>query len=693
MRVLFMLTALGSLALVPSSLAGDPAEEPVLTEQVTVTASRLPDEPNDADRVPANVSVISREEIARHGSVDLADLLALETGAVFYDQTGNAVQTTFDLRGFTDGSGTRVYLDGAPLNDAVNNTLSLELVPLEALGRIEITRGSAAALAGGGSEAGVINLVTRRGETLDGTLSLAQGTHDSSEYGGFLAHAAGPVDFLISAKGRKTDGFRENADGDVRRLSAAVGVDLGRERRLSLTALDSESDYGNPGALTAGELGQDPSASPFNALDFADERLGLASLNFRGPVAARLTVAANLFARHRETESLSTGRAASVLGGFALDSDASFWGSTVQITYRHRERNPVNLLTFGGEWLDGDTDSLGFFTPAGDPGAIPPSPSTDTRSDRRTYGLFVQDTWTPARNWTLLAGARYDRDRVGMNESLPDPENDDSRRFSELSLRGGATWSFAPPLALYVSYGEGFLPPTSEALFAFPGYGSNPGLEPEDSRSFEVGLRGRWTNGLDLGAGWFRIDTEDEIVFDPDSDPDSPLGPWGANVNAGETRREGVEISLRGRVVKALAFHAKATFTDAEFTAGDHDGNDVPLVPRERFSLGIDLDLPAGLALHTDGVYVGEQVLDNDDANEQPKLDDYVVVNARLSWRLAGVTSPRNGLRLFVESRNLLDEEYATRGIFAYDFSTDRDDVFLTPAPGRRYLFGAEWDF
>jgi outer membrane cobalamin receptor len=159
-----MLSAAASLAAVSLTPAGDPAEEPVLTEQVTVTASRLADEPDDADRVPANVTVISREEIERLGAVDLADLLALEAGAVVYDQTGNGVQTTFDLRGFTNGSGTRVYLDGAPLNDAVNNTSALELVPLEALERVEITRGSAAALAGGGSEAGVVNLVTRRGE-------------------------------------------------------------------------------------------------------------------------------------------------------------------------------------------------------------------------------------------------------------------------------------------------------------------------------------------------------------------------------------------------------------------------------------------------------------------------------------------------------------------------------------------------
>jgi outer membrane receptor protein involved in Fe transport len=46
---------------------------------------------------------------------------------------------------------------------------------------------------------------------------------------------------------------------------------------------------------------------------------------------------------------------------------------------------------------------------------------------------------------------------------------------------------------------------------------------------------------------------------------------------------------------------------------------------------------------------------------------------------------------VFAEARNLLDEEYATRGIFAFDFSTFTSAAFVTPAPGRRYLAGVTW--
>ena len=63
-----------------------------------------------------------------------------------------------------------------------------------------------------------------------------------------------------------------------------------------------------------------------------------------------------------------------------------------------------------------------------------------------------------------------------------------------------------------------------EELFSFPLFGSNPELKPQDSRSLELGFRGRWTRGTSLDVALFQIDTEDEIVFDPDS----PLGLFGA---------------------------------------------------------------------------------------------------------------------------------------------------------------------
>ncbi|HKQ61801.1 MAG TPA: TonB-dependent receptor [Candidatus Polarisedimenticolaceae bacterium] len=672
-----MIVAVSALLL--SAAAAEPSAPPAdsgLTERVEVTATRLPEAPASLDDVPAHVTVIEREAIARSGARTLQDLLAQEAGVVLFDQVGNDVQKTFDLRGFTDGSGVKVYLDGVPLNDPRNNALALEQIPLDGLERIEITRGSAASLAGGGSEAGVIQLHTRRAEKLEGGVSLAAASYGGARYAGHVGTRVGAFDVRLAGAKEDIGEFRENSGGAERRLSGLVGGDLGGGRRIELSLLDSRVDLGNPGALTLDEFAGDPSAAPFNQADFTDERLRQAALNFRTAADRAVAVAVNAFYRDRGAEVLSTGRSAALFGGFFLDSDEASRGGTVELTHRRSWARAENRLTVGGEWADGEVDARGFFTPPSDPATVDPAGlAADNRAERRALSLFVQDVWRPHPGWSFTAGARRDRDRVGYEERFPDPANDAAKRFSETSLRLGANWAPQERWALYASYGEAFLAPTAEQLFSFPGFGSNPELRPQDSRTYELGGRLRWNGARRLDLALFYVDTEDEILFDPAS----ALGLFGANVNAGATRRRGFEASYRGAVVRRVAGFASATLLDAEFRAGDNRGNRIPLVPRVRLAAGVDVELPARIGLRVQALHVGEQVLDSDDANAQARLDAYDVVDVRVTWR-------RGRTALFAEAHNVLDESYATRGIFA-------GNTFVTPAPGRRYVAGVDWDF
>jgi outer membrane receptor protein involved in Fe transport len=99
------------------------------------------------------------------------------------------------------------------------------------------------------------------------------------------------------------------------------------------------------------------------------------------------------------------------------------------------------------------------------------------------------------------------------------------------------------------------------------------------------------------------------------------------------------------------------------------------------------------VSLRVDGLRVGAQVLDNDDANAQPELPAYTVVGTRARFSLAELRGRSGGLSLHAGVENLFDEQYATRGIWAFDFSSGMDDAFFTPAPGRRWTAGAEWTF
>ncbi|HVQ34616.1 MAG TPA: TonB-dependent receptor [Candidatus Bathyarchaeia archaeon] len=671
----------------PLSLAAD---EDDADTHVVVTATRLDDRPAPVAELPASVTVLDREAIERSGARTIQDLLAEQAGIIVYDQVGNDVEKTLDLRGFTAGHGIAVFLDGARINDPRNNAVALEQVPLAAIERIEITRGSSAAVAGGGAEAGVVRIVTRRGSEPEASISVAAGTYDTLRLDGSYGRTFGAFDVFAAATHDTTDGFRTNADGSQTRADATAGMDLGGDRRLALSLLWSDLGYGNPGALTIPEFESDPWSNVYNVLDRNDRRTTQAALNFQGPIAGGFSLAANLSYRDETTQTLSTGRAAATFGGFFLDADGSTWSGTAQATRSFSARG-THVLSFGFEGLDGDVDSLGYFTSPASPGSYDPeSPSSSNAAGSRSGALFAQDAWSPSARWTLVAGVRGDHDRVAYDESIPDPSVDDDRTFSEVSWRGGVSLRPSDALDLHVSFADGFLPPTPEQLFAFPGFGSNPGLDPQDSRTYELGAAAHGSRGT-VDAAIFWIDTRDEIAFDPTP---TATDPFGRNVNAGATRRQGVELTLRGRLARRVLAFGTWTYTDAEFQGGADDGRTVPLVPKQRFAAGIDAGLPAGFSLRADGLYVGDQVLDNDAANAQPELPAYTVVNLRLSWerafsKSAGSRAGRIGA--FVEARNALDEIYATRGIFAFDFTTFTDAAFVTPAPGRRYLLGVSW--
>ena len=446
------------------------------------------------------------------------------------------------------------------------------------------------------------------------------------------------------------------------------------------------ADFGNPGAATADELVDDRDRSFFNALDFTDEDLSQAALNYSAALNESWSLSANVYARDRGTEALTTGRSAPVFGGFFLDTATEVLGSTVQVGFGQSRAAGDSETTLGLEWLDGETDARGFGTPPTAPAIVSPAGlSSDNVTERRTTALYLQDRWQISPRFTVNTSARYDRDEVGYREAFPDPTNAATREFSELSLRSGLAARVGASHALYASLGEAFLPPTVEELFAFPLFGSNPALRPESSISAELGFRGRWPGGRSLDVAIFQVESEDEIVFDPDS----PLGLFGSNVNIGEARRRGLELSARGEFGARWRPFANLTLMEPEFTNGANRGKTLPLVPEERLAVGVDLELPHALGLRAVAHYVGEQVLDNDDANAAARLDAYTLIHARLSW----AAGAERRFELFIDARNLFDERYATRGIFAFDFQTFANASFFSPAPGRRLMGGLEWRF
>ena len=81
-------------------------------------------------------------------------------------------------------------------------------------------------------------------------------------------------------------------------------------------------------------------------------------------------------------------------------------------------------------------------------------------------------------------------------------------------------------------------------------------------------------------------------------------------------------------------------------------------MPRHRLKLGLDYALTANWTIGGDLIAVGGQYLRGDEANLNPKIPGYSVVNLRTSYAV------NQHIEVFGVVQNLFDEKYATFGTF-----------------------------
>ena len=660
-------------------------EEVLQIPTVVVRGTRLLDVPLDLGRYPGQIRETTHEEIETSEAHTVPGVIKTEPGITLYNQTGNPYESTLDMRGFSGQpvTTTTVILDGVRVNNPDFNVVDWDLIPVKDLQGIQVIPGTASVF-GKNALAGVVNLQTRRGGPVpEARIEAAGGSFGRQRY---RASIGGPVegfDYYLGFTQDLEDGFRQSSASDVRQLFAKVGrpiPTLGTDITLSYLYVDDHLEQ--PGSLPEESLPECPSINidrtgNCTPGDFSDRILNQGTLNVRQELPAGFSAALNAYIRDLDQQSV-------VFGLNDFDSEASTGittgGFTAQVTHEATLSSHRNLFVAGVEYSSSNFDSTGSSTFAGFT-----SPS-ETETDEQVLGFFFQDSFDLIPEALILsAGGRYDYDRIDFTDKL-DPSLDRIRTFERFNPMAGLTWvaSEADPEAVfYFSYSEGFRSPTVNELFAFVPFSSNPDLDPPTSRTFELGTRTRLGEYFEGTLALFQTDVDDEILFIPD-----PVTGGGINENVDKTRRRGVELTLRGQyggVVEAFLNYSyiRATFeTDTLLPSGQaRAGNDIPLVPRNRLGLGVNVYPIEGLSISLSGLYVSQQFLSGDEANESQPLDAYGVMNGRVSYRYGPLTA-------FVEGNNILNADYNVWGVVAFTGTR-----FLMPAPGANFLIGAVLEF
>jgi outer membrane receptor for ferrienterochelin and colicins len=125
------------------------------------------------DDIPTRVEVIAGEELAEKGNMkpgDIRMLLNESTGIQTQQTSATSYNSSIRIQGL-DGKYTQLLRDGLPLYSGYSGGLSLMQIPPLDLAQVEVIKGSASTLYGGGAIAGLVNLISRRPEE-DGGLNL-----------------------------------------------------------------------------------------------------------------------------------------------------------------------------------------------------------------------------------------------------------------------------------------------------------------------------------------------------------------------------------------------------------------------------------------------------------------------------------------------------------------------------------------
>ncbi len=633
-----------------------------LVDSVVVTATRIPE---PAERIPAEISVVSGDELAARGASDMAGALSLVPGAEAPAGgdagPSSAVPSFWGLHEF---DAFLLVVDGVPWGGAFNPAItSLNLTDIE---RIEVLKGAAPVMYGATSFVGVVHAIHYpAGEAAD-EADAAYGTY-------------GSVRGSISAALPQVGNYRQSV--------AISGENLGFADAREVVS-DERILYRGELQLGTGKLRVDADLSLVRDVPPSPVVREGTSLTTLTPINANFNPADAKIDEDKYHVSV----------GYVQPTAAGVWDSLVSFAYSdvrdiraflhpdlsgtadtqnqrrsiddgYLDSHLTNDVARGATLIVG-TDLLyglgrqttlngnGAYTVPLNGSELPPAAASlpvneiGTVDDRRVFaGQYAQLDWKPNDRWNLLGGIRLNEVYEHKNSSdliLPPPQLA-SESVGKTMVRPSETvgasyrvWAVDKDEAvIYADFRNAFKP---SALDFGPDYTPNL-LSPETAQSYEAGLKGAAADGrLTYQAEFFLMNFNNLVVATP----------TGALANAAGEKLKGAEVESRYQITPDFALAANASCHDARFTqylffdgvsSVNVAGRQLPLSPYELISAGLLYTPKRGFGSTVVANYVGRRFLDEENT---ARVGGYTRLDATVTFGF-------DRYRITLEGTNLTD--------------------------------------
>lgn len=643
-----------------------------------------------AIKIPASINVINRQTLNMFSPTSIVQAVNTTPGVRMEERSpgsyrinirGSSLRSPFGVRN------VKVYFNDIPITDPGGHTYLNELGYYN-FNSLEIIKGPGSSLYGAGTGGVLLIESMNDNERAGVTSEYATGSYNLQNIYVGLTTGSQKLVSKGTFQHQQNDGYR-NQSALRRDVQSWTGLfKINENKYLKVSYLYGDLFYETPGGLTKEEYDANPrvarpAGGGFPSAEQAKASIrqrmfftGLSYVQHFAPKWQNKTVLYGMFTELRNP----------TIRNYGKSSEPHVGGRTLFTFTQPFNQSSFNFIV-GGEWQEGFSTADIFKNVNGGPDSL----QTHDEIHNRAQFVFSQATLDLKNSWSLVGGASFNTLLLRYERFTPAPLGFQKRKFNN---------EIAPRLALmkklnfggndinvYSSISKGFSPPTTAELIPTGG-AVNLGLNAEEGKNFDVGVKARFWSKLyvDANAFWFRL--KNTIVQRRDA------GGGDYYDNAGKTDQYGIETYVDYPLLQNKLFgqsliwlsHTWHNFHYREFkqVTTDFSGRQMPGDAKHTISTGIEATTIGGFNAAITYYYSGKIPLN--DANTA-YAGAYSLVGAKIAYQKWIKDKWR--LKFMAGADNLFNEKYSLgNDLNAFG------GRYYNPAPGRNFYIAVlvQWE-
>jgi vitamin B12 transporter len=592
-----------------------------------------------------SVQIVTAEEIQQKGATNLNEAIELLPGLVV--KTGGDGTPRVEIRGFRSRH-VLLLLDGVPLNSTFDGNFNPTAIPVENIAKIKVTYSNHSVLYGDGALAGIINIITKKGQQGLAIKGSAEGgSGDSYHTRGSISGGNNKINFFLSGSLAGRDNFplsdnfhpapkeagsnRDNSDMMQRNVFGNIGYTPNDKLSLGLIYNSLEGNYGKPPSTADNKTDPFASRTKYERMDYYHTQ----SVNLSGSykVTEAFGVRGWVFLNNElENENDYNDGTYSLFGlqnTFHQKSESNSLGTGLQFRYDFKSAGALTLGLNGRQdsWV---ADGIIFDQKLGGGKWGGRRFRDDRASD--IYSAALEYEFSPFKDVLVTAG---------YSQNSFNAENTDN--ISIGAFMGGIHYDIWSGTRLKGSVAKNVRFPSISQLYDISK--GNRYLRPETAYSYEAGIEQRLPWKTDVSLTGFFIDMGNYIEVDDAT---------GINKNNSKYRYEGIEVFATNRMVKNLTIRVGYTYMDTEDRSPGSQKSVIQYEPRHKFTLEGKYDFSFGLMAFVSFRYLADQSYYTSNAPIlKNELRNISVVDCKVEQKLL-----KDKLSLYMRVNNLLDYNY-----------------------------------